>query len=163
MFFARQCVFLGVTDYAVSVFRRRVYGVESKVGTFGCVDYIVPSACRDDDTISVLDAVFHTVDDYFSFSGFKSKELIMILMGLFTISSPGVRLINTNWLCLPVYNTRRKSTFFLVSFSRTSTYPFRTIKKNERVKVLEPIAKSPNLKVDRNQKLMYFERVSFSI
>jgi hypothetical protein len=42
------------------------------------------SARWDDYAVSVFDAVFHIVNDHFSFSSFKSKELINIIVCLFT-------------------------------------------------------------------------------
>ena len=84
MLLTRNCLFLGMADYSVLVFRRRVDSVESKVRPLGGIDHIMPSASWYDDSIPVLDMVFHAVYDHLSFSSFESEELIDILVRLFT-------------------------------------------------------------------------------
>jgi hypothetical protein len=76
MLVARHCFSFGVADYAVLVLRWRVNRVESKVRTLGGIDHIMSSACRDDDTVTVLDTVFYAVNDHLSFSSLKSKEFV---------------------------------------------------------------------------------------
>jgi len=84
MFLGRHCVFLAVADYAVLVLRWRVDRVESKVRTLGGIDHIMSSTGRDDDAVPVLDSVFYAVNNHLSFSSLESKELIDILVRLFT-------------------------------------------------------------------------------
>ncbi len=75
---------LAMADYAVLVLGRRVDRVESKVRVLRGIDHVMLSARGDDDSVPVLDMVFYAVNDYFSFSCFESKELIDVLVCLFT-------------------------------------------------------------------------------
>jgi len=84
MLFTRHCFSFGVADYAVLVLRWRVDRVESKVRVFRGIDHIMPSARGHDDSVPVLDMAFYAVNDHLSFSSFESKELIDILVRLFT-------------------------------------------------------------------------------
>jgi hypothetical protein len=85
MLLTRNCFSLGVTDYPVLVFRRRVDRIESKVPPLlGGIVHIMPSASWYDDSIPVLDMVFYAVYDHLSFYSFESEELIDILVRLFT-------------------------------------------------------------------------------
>ncbi len=76
--------FFGMAHYAILVFRWRVNRVEFKVHELRGVDHIMPSTCWDYNSVSILDTVFYTVNNHFSFSFLKSKELINILMRFFT-------------------------------------------------------------------------------
>ena len=76
--------FSGTAHYAVLMFRWRINRVKFEVHELGGIDHIMSSTCWDDDSISVLDTVFYTVDDHFSFSLLKSKELVNIIMRFFT-------------------------------------------------------------------------------
>src|SRR5208337_1960992 len=83
MLLTRHGFLLRTADYAILVFRWRVYCVESKVRTLRRIDHVMLSARRDDNALTVLDAVFYAVNNHFSFSCFKSKELIPIWMCFF--------------------------------------------------------------------------------
>jgi hypothetical protein len=84
MLFTRHCFSSGVTDYTVLVLRRRVDRIEFEIRSLGGVDHVVSSARGDDDSVPVFDTVFYAVNNHLSLSSFKSKELINILVRLFT-------------------------------------------------------------------------------
>ena len=84
MLLTRNCFSFGVADYAFLVLRWRVNRVESKVRAFRGIDHIMSSARGHDDSVPVLDTVFYAIDNHLSFSSFESKELIDILVCLFT-------------------------------------------------------------------------------
>ena len=94
--------FLRGAHDSILVMRRRIDRIEFQIIRFRSVDDIVLGASRYHHRNSVTEFMFVAVNYALPLPFLKTEKLIVSSCTSIPISSPGLRLISTNWLCFEV-------------------------------------------------------------